>query len=103
MILQKHFSHPSLVIYFFPKPTHKTEIGTANRWETTDSKAPEPILIGLASQKQGAAVRSELSQSSPACVEQLHWCTVQQNLDEEKPKHADGLIDKRHSNSLLIG
>jgi hypothetical protein len=32
--LQKYLSHPSLVVYFFfPNPTHKTERGTANRWE----------------------------------------------------------------------
>jgi len=30
-VLQKYFSHPSLVIiYFFPNPTHKTESVTAN-------------------------------------------------------------------------
>jgi hypothetical protein len=33
--LQKYFSHPSLVIYFFSNPTHKTKTGTSNRWETT--------------------------------------------------------------------
>jgi hypothetical protein len=39
------FLHPSLVIYFlfFPNPTHKT--GTANRWETTNSKTPGPIIM----------------------------------------------------------
>jgi hypothetical protein len=29
--LDKYFSHPSLVIYFFSVPTHKTKAGTANR------------------------------------------------------------------------
>jgi hypothetical protein len=29
--LHKYFSHPSLVIYFFSVPTHKTKAGTANR------------------------------------------------------------------------
>jgi hypothetical protein len=29
--LQKYFSHPSLVIYFFFNLTHKTETGTADR------------------------------------------------------------------------
>jgi hypothetical protein len=75
VILQKYFLHPSLVSCFFPKPTHKTKTGTANRWETTNSKAPGPIIIGLANQKQGAAVRSDLSHSSLACLEQLHWHT----------------------------
>jgi len=32
--LQKYFSHPSLVISFFPPiPTRKTKTGTASRWE----------------------------------------------------------------------
>jgi hypothetical protein len=36
--LQKYFSHPSLVIYFFfSNATHKTKTGIANRWETTNS------------------------------------------------------------------
>jgi hypothetical protein len=29
--LQKYFSHSSLVIYFFPTPTHKAKTATANR------------------------------------------------------------------------
>jgi len=43
MTLQKYFSHPSLVIYYFP--THKTKIETANRVETTNSKPPRPIIM----------------------------------------------------------
>jgi len=43
--LQKHFSHPSFVIYFFFQPTHKTKTVTANTWETTNSKAIGPIII----------------------------------------------------------
>jgi hypothetical protein len=43
--LQKYFSHPNLVLYFFCNPTHKTETGTANRWETTSSKPPGPIIM----------------------------------------------------------
>jgi hypothetical protein len=44
--LQKHFSHPSLVIYFFvTPPTDKTERGTANRWGTTNSKPPGRIIM----------------------------------------------------------
>jgi hypothetical protein len=31
---RKYFSHPNLVVYFFSNPTHKTETGTANSWET---------------------------------------------------------------------
>jgi hypothetical protein len=29
--LHKYFSHPSLVIYLFSVPTHKTKAGTANK------------------------------------------------------------------------
>jgi hypothetical protein len=34
----KYFSHPSLAIYFFPKPTNKTETRTANRFENSTLK-----------------------------------------------------------------
>jgi hypothetical protein len=40
--LQKYFSHPSLV---FCKPIYKTKTETANRWETTNSKPPGPIIM----------------------------------------------------------
>ncbi len=35
--LEKCFSHPSLIIYFF-QPTHKTKSNATNRWETINSK-----------------------------------------------------------------
>jgi hypothetical protein len=35
--LQKYFSLPSLVIYLFSNPTHKTKARAANKWETTNS------------------------------------------------------------------
>jgi hypothetical protein len=43
--LQKYFSHPSLVIHLFFNLTHKTKTGTANRWETTNSKPLGPIIM----------------------------------------------------------
>jgi hypothetical protein len=43
--LQKYFLHPSLVLYFFGNPTHKTETWTANRWGTTNSKPPGQIIM----------------------------------------------------------
>jgi hypothetical protein len=43
--LQNYFSHPSLVIYFFPTPPIKLETGTANRWGTTNSKPSGPIIM----------------------------------------------------------
>jgi hypothetical protein len=45
MTLQKYFSHPSLVIYFFSNPIDKTRTGTANRWETTNIKPLGPIIM----------------------------------------------------------
>jgi hypothetical protein len=43
--LQKYFSHPSLVIYLFSNPNNKSETGTANRWETTNSKPTGQIVM----------------------------------------------------------
>jgi len=43
--LQKYFSHPSLIIYFFPTPTIKLKLDCTNRWEITDSKSLGPIIM----------------------------------------------------------
>ncbi len=40
---KKYFTHLSVVIYFFVNLDPKTE--TANRWETTNSKSPRPIIM----------------------------------------------------------
>ncbi len=40
---KKYFTHVSVVIYFFANLNPKT--GTANRWETTNSKSPRPIIM----------------------------------------------------------
>jgi hypothetical protein len=62
-----YFSHPSLVIYFFfCNHTHKTEkLWTTNRWDTTNSKPLEPIIMMDPNQKHrpAAAVRSYLLHS----------------------------------------
>jgi hypothetical protein len=42
---KKYFSHPSLVIFIFCNSTHKIETGIANRWGTTNSKPPGPIVM----------------------------------------------------------
>ncbi len=44
VILQNYFSHPSF-IFIFSNPTHKTKIGIANRWETTNNKPLGPIIM----------------------------------------------------------
>jgi hypothetical protein len=44
--LQKYFSHPSLVIYFFFNLNHKTETETADICGgITNNKPPEPITM----------------------------------------------------------
>jgi hypothetical protein len=50
-------------------PTHKTETRTANanRWETTNSKAPGPIIM-IGQSETGSRVRTYLSHSSLAGV-----------------------------------
>jgi hypothetical protein len=70
-LLQKCFSHPSLIISCFgPTLAIKLQLGPiANRWETTNSKPPGPIIYDwLIRKKQGAAVRSHLLHSSLAGV-----------------------------------
>jgi hypothetical protein len=44
LTLQKYF-FTSLVIYFLPTSPIKTKTGTANRWETTNSKALGQIIM----------------------------------------------------------
>jgi hypothetical protein len=66
--LQKYFLHSSSVLFFFFIPTHKIKTGTANRWETTNSKPPGPITTIGRSETQGAAVRAYLLHSSLASV-----------------------------------
>jgi hypothetical protein len=43
--LQIYFPHPIWGIILFCNPTHKTETRTANRWGTTNSKPPGPIIM----------------------------------------------------------
>jgi hypothetical protein len=45
LIRRKYISHPSLVMYSFATPTHKTETGTAYKWGTTNNKPPGPIIM----------------------------------------------------------
>jgi len=37
--------HIQVKLFPFCNPTHKTESETANRWETTNSKPPVPIIM----------------------------------------------------------
>jgi hypothetical protein len=41
----KYFSHPSVVIFFFPTPPIKLQLWFANGWEPTNSKPPRPIIM----------------------------------------------------------
>ncbi len=73
--LQKYFSHPSLVIYFYCNPTPKTETGNGDMWEPLITHHLEQSLC-LANQKHEAGVRSCLLHSSLAQVHSFaeHIC-----------------------------
>jgi len=58
----KYVSHPSLVIYSFLNPTHKSETGTVNRCGITIANHRHQS-IWWANQKHWAAVRSYLLHS----------------------------------------
>jgi hypothetical protein len=49
------------------QPRHKTKTGTANRWQTTNSKSPGQINK-IGQNREGAAIRSYLLHSSLAGV-----------------------------------
>ncbi len=65
--LQKNFSHPSLVIYFFPTLPIKLKLGLQIGGRLLIANHLDQSLW-LANQKQGAAVRSYLLHSSLAGV-----------------------------------
>jgi hypothetical protein len=62
--LQKIFLTSKFSYLLFSNPTHKTKTGTANRWETTNSNLPRPIImiglseIGSSSQSSLAGVQN---------------------------------------------
>jgi hypothetical protein len=43
--LQKYFSHPSLVIYFFATPPMKLKLGQQKGWRLTNRKSPGSIIM----------------------------------------------------------
>ncbi len=67
--LQKHYSHPSFVIYFFfSNPPIKLKLWLQIRGRILIAKQSDQSLLWLAHQKHGAAVRSHLLHSSLAAV-----------------------------------
>jgi hypothetical protein len=64
--LQKYFSHPSSVNYFFPNLTHKTKIRTANRWETTNSNTTW-------TNHHDRPIRNREHQSDHICYTRFFW------------------------------
>ncbi len=65
MTLQKHFSHPSFNCQLLSKPpTYKTETGTANRWETTNSKPLGPIKLSTQSETTNKQTNRQSSQKT---------------------------------------
>jgi hypothetical protein len=49
------FSHPSFSYLLFSNSTHKTKIGTANRWETSNSNLPGLIKLSSQSETGGSS------------------------------------------------
>jgi hypothetical protein len=77
--LQKHFLHPSLVIYFFL--IHKTERGTANRWGTTNSKPSGPIIM-IGQSKTGISSQIiSITLFCRRCTLLLRFCYQPQKVD----------------------
>jgi hypothetical protein len=65
MWLCRNIPHPGYIL--LSNSTHKTKTLFANRWKTTNSKAPGPIIM-IANPKQGVSIRSYLLHSSLAGV-----------------------------------
>jgi hypothetical protein len=73
VILQKDFSHPSFVVYFFfpnPHPS-KLKLGLQIGEETTNSKPPEPIIM-ISQSETGSS--SEIIYSLHASLEGVRLC-----------------------------
>jgi hypothetical protein len=70
----------TLVIYIVGYPIQTTETGTANRWGTTNSKPPGPIIM------HQSKTKSYLLHSSQQCTTLL--CHLDQSLcTNQKPNH----------------
>jgi len=69
----------------FCNPTHKTETGTANRWETTNSKPPGRIIMMGQSETQRVAVRSYLLHS----FLQVHSAAAPVTIHGNLPNYAE--------------
>jgi hypothetical protein len=69
VILQKIILTSKSSYLLFSNPTHKLKLksGTANRWETINSKPPGPIIM-IGQSETGSNIRSYLSHSSLAGV-----------------------------------
>ncbi len=103
--LQKYFSHPSLVIYFFCNPTHKTETGTANKWELLIANHLGQSLW-FVNQKQGAPVRSYLLHSSlsgslPECFIHLAMIHIIEEDEVEWGVHLPHLLVKEELRCMV--
>ncbi len=95
--------------FHFSNPTHKTKTGTANRWETANSKSPGAIImISQWERKQGPAVRSYLLYSSLAsvrlyCAFHQPQQTVQKWWGKTILLSQTGIVDFPSSNFNLEG
>ncbi len=82
--LQKYISHPGLVMYSsFATPPMKTKTGTANRWQTTDSKPPGPGIMMGQSETLSSSHIIFITLFSAGC------CTVNQPLQRAQLRGAE--------------
>jgi hypothetical protein len=65
--LEKIFPRSKFSYLLFSNPTHRTKTGAANRWETTNSKAPGPIIM-IDQSETGSSSQIILLRSSLAGV-----------------------------------
>jgi hypothetical protein len=85
MWLCKNFFSHQVQLFIFSRPARKTETGIANRWDTTNSKARERIIIINQSEIGSTSyIRSNLLQHLQArahCIALLHFLPVWENCE----------------------
>ncbi len=88
LTLHIYFSHPSLVVYFVAScnPTPETEIGTAKRSGTTNSKPPGPIIMMGQSETLTSSQITFTTQSS-AGAHGYYGIILNQNHFPEPDRH----------------
>jgi hypothetical protein len=84
--MQKYFSHPSFSYLLICNPTHKTETWTANKWGTTSSKPPGPIIMMGRSETLIDSQVLFITLSSAAAQGCCAFRQTRQNVPHDEPK-----------------